>query len=584
MDDRGFGRALDEDRWWGASRLDGDVWRLALWAPGAAAAEVDVAGRRSAMERLPDGRLAAHVRASAGERYRFVMDGAAFPDPAARAQSGGVHGWSVLVDHDAFAWATPWAGRPWEEAVVYEMHVGAFTPEGTFAAAARKLPELADLGITAVELMPVGQFPGRRGWGYDGVLPFAPHEAYGAPDDLKAFVDAAHACGLMALLDVVYNHFGPDGACLHEIAPAFFDAARTTPWGPGIDYAQPAVRAFFVENALMWLRDYRFDGLRLDAVHQIADPSDPDLVERIAACARAEIADRPIHLIAEDERNVLRHRERGAVRAVWNDDWHHAVHCALTGEREGYYASFAVDPVGDLLAACRQGHVEQGQPRPGRDGPRGEPAGHLPTTAFVNANQTHDQIGNRAHGERLLALADPRGAAAAHALLLSAPFVPMLFMGEEAGETAPFLFFTDHADALAEAVRDGRRAEFARFAGFYGDAVPDPNAVETFERSRPFRRQTEGGGDWRALTRAILAFRRARVVPLLRSGRDGPALARRTGEFSFTCEWRFRAGVLSAHVNLGAPPRRPPRAAAHDVAVGDLAADPFAFAASVTET
>jgi malto-oligosyltrehalose trehalohydrolase len=382
----------------------------------------------------------------------------------------------------------------------------------------------------------------------------------------------------MTVLDVVYNHFGPDGAHLHSVAPPFFDEGRETPWGPGIDYAQPAVRAFFAENALMWLRDYRFDGLRLDAVHQIIDPSDPDLIEEIAAAVAAADLGRPTHLIAEDERNVTRHRDRGAVRAVWNDDWHHSVHCALTGEREGYFASFAVDPIADLVVACRDGHVEQGHPRDGRDAPRGEPSGRLPTTAFVNASQTHDQVGNRAHGERLIALADPRGVEVAHALLLCAPFIPMLFMGEEAGEDAPFLFFTDHEGDLADAVREGRRAEFAQFESFAG-TPPDPNAYATFDRSRPFR----GGGararNWRLQTRALLAFRHEKIVPLLKSGRAAPTQARREGSRSLSALWRFNAGSLGVRANLGAPPDAPPDQADCDIGVGDIARDAYAFAA-----
>lgn len=567
--------------YWRACPAGRDRWRASLWAPSARRVAVLFDQGRAELRHEGGGRFSGDFRARAGMRYRIEVDGRVAPDPASQAQSGGVHGWSVLVDHDAYRWRVDWAGRAWDEAVIYEMHVGTFTPGGDFASAAARLPELAAVGVTAVQLMPVAQFPGRRGWGYDGVLPFAPHEAYGAPDDLKAFVDAAHAAGLMAFLDVVYNHFGPDGAHLHAIAPDFFDAGRGTPWGPAIDYTAPAVRAFFVENALMWLRDYRFDGLRLDAVHQIRDPSEPDLVEEISLRAASENLGRAFHLIAEDERNVMRHRARGAVRAVWNDDWHHAIHCALTGESEGYYASFAVDPINDLLTACRDGHIEQGQPRAGRETLRGEPSGQLPASAFVNANQTHDQIGNRAHGERLAALCDPRGAAAAHALLLTAPFIPMLFMGEEVGETAPFLFFTDHAGDLADAVREGRRAEFAAFGGF-GAEVPDPNDPETFERSRPFRGDPVRAADWRALTRSLLTFRAERVVPLARSGRAGPTSAQRTGLRAFSCVWRFRAGLLSVHANLGAPPETPPDASAFEIALGDIATDPFAFAASVS--
>ncbi len=568
-------------RRWGAEPEGSARWRFAIWAPSARSVSVEVSGAVTPLDRTGDGFHSGLAPGLAGDPYMFIVDGLRVPDPAARAQAGHVHGPSQLVDPGARIWATDWHGRPWEEAVIYELHLGTFTPEGTFAAAAARMRELAALGITAIELMPVAQFPGRRGWGYDGVLPYAPHPAYGTPDEMKDLVETAQAAGLMVILDVVYNHFGPEGNALPQVAPEFFDPRRQTPWGAAIDYTRPAVRSFFLDNALAWLCEYRLDGLRLDAVHEIADPSTPDLVTELRQRIDAIGFARPIHLIAEDERNRPDYREAGAVTAEWNDDWHHAIHCALTGECEGYYASFAADPVGDLATALADGHVEQGQPRPGLSAPRGAPSAHLPWTAFVNANQTHDQIGNRPRGERLLALADPRAVEVAHALLLTAPFIPMLFIGEEAGETAPFLFFADFDGDLAEATRRGRQQEFAAFAGFSG-AVPDPIDPATFEASRPFRGDPAGAAHWRALTGRLLALRAARIVPLMKSGRAGPARVTRTGPRSLSVAWAFRAGFVVAHVNLGAPPGLAPRTDPHDVAIGDVARDPYAFALIVS--
>lgn len=576
---------LHHRRTWGAEPDRAGAWRFAIWAPSAERVSVEVAGRRVALAQAADGFHRGTARAAAGEAYLFLVDGRAVPDPAARAQSGDVHAPSLLVDPSAHGWTVPWNGRPWHEAVICELHLGTFTPEGTFAAAAARLPELAALGFTAVELMPVGQFPGQRGWGYDGVLPFAPHPAYGTPDDMKRFVESAQALGLMVILDVIWNHFGPDGAYLHAVSPEFFDQTRHTPWGAGVDYTQPAVRDFYIDNALMWLTEYRLDGLRLDAVHQIADPSDPWLVEEIARRVRAMPMGRPIHLIAEDERNLATWRDpdRACLTAAWNDDWHHAMHCLLTGESEGYYAPFAVDPMADLCTALADGQVDQGQPRTGAP-PRGEPSGHLPWTAFVNANQTHDQIGNRAHGERLMALADPAGLEIAHAMLLCGPFIPMLFMGEEAGADSPFLFFCDHQGDLARLTREGRQREFVGFAGFAGD-VPDPNDPVTFETSRPATSDPDRAARWRELTRRLLALRAERIVPLMRSGRSGPARVARTGPRSVSAEWPFAAGTLAIRANLGRPPdvlAEGQAGAEHpDLVLNDPATDVFAFAVTV---
>ena len=575
------GARLHFPKTWGAEPLEDGTWSFALWAPTAEDVAVLIEGARHGMSRDADGFHRAKVPAEAGQSYLFELDGQRVPDPAARAQAGTVHEPSRLIDPAAYRWSTEWRGRPWEEAVIYELHLGTFTPAGTFDAAAERLPELAKLGITAVELMPVAQFAGERGWGYDGVLPYAPHPAYGSPDEMKAFVEAAQGLGITVLLDVVYNHFGPDGAYLHAVSPTFFDEARHTPWGAGIDYTQGAVRRFFIENALTWLTEYRLDGLRLDAVDQIRDPSDPELLVELAREVRARDWGRPIHLTTEDNRNITRlHRpEAGLYTAEWNDDFHHCIHCLLTGESEAYYENFAVDPMADLCRSLAEGYVEQGQTRPPKGTARGEPSTVLPWTTFINFNQNHDQIGNRARGERLLTLArDPRGVQVAHAVLLMAPFTPMLFMGEEAGSTHPFQFFVDFHDELAEATRKGRASEFEEFESFTGE-VPDPTDLATFEVSRPA--DGPDAAAWRTMTRELLTLRHERIVPLVKSGQAGAPEVARTGPRSLTAHWPFRDGALSAAANFGALPDQPPPTGPADYAWGDVAADEYAFAVRV---
>jgi maltooligosyltrehalose trehalohydrolase len=531
---------------WGAHHVADDVWDFAIWAPDARALHLLLDDARHDLLRGEDGWHGIRLPAEAGQTYAFERDAAILPDPASRRQTGGVHDRSVLVDTGGAGHCPaprPWAGRPWHEAVLMELHVGTFTEAGTLRAAADRLPALARLGITGVSLMPLGQFAGRRGWGYDVVLPFALHPAYGAPEDLSAFVAAAHAEGLMVLIDVVYNHFGPEGNALAQLCPDFFDPARHTPWGAAIAHERPPVRDFFLQNAEMWLRDYGADGLRLDAVHQIGrSATDTAFIEALAAHVGGLGLERDIHLVAEDERNLVSYVDAdGVLKAQWNDDWHHAVHCLLTGEAQSYYAPFAVDPFGDLVTALRDGQVAQGEPRP-PEGARGEPSSHLSPLHFVNANQTHDQIGNRALGERLIALADANVAKVAHAMLLLSPFVPMLFMGEEDGARAPFRFFTDFEGELADAVRRGRRAEFPEFAD-HAEDIPDPNAPETFHASRPYDRPAPDAADWRALTERLLTVRHAHLVPLLASGWQRSA-AERLSAKTLHAAWTFGAGRL----------------------------------------
>ncbi len=485
-------------------RADGST-RFRLWAPacervtleiapGGHAPESDLAFREIPMQRIAGDWHEGVVQAlPPGTRYRYRLpDGLAVPDPASRFNPDDIHAASALVDPLAYVWRNgDWRGRPWHESVIYELHVGTFTPQGTFAAARERLAHLAGLGVTVVELMPVADFPGRRGWGYDGVLPFAPDAAYGTPDELKALIDEAHGLGMSVLMDVVYNHFGPEGNYLHAYAPQFFDASRHTPWGAAINFDGPSsrvVRDFFAHNALYWVEEFRCDGLRLDAVHAIDDRSSPDIVTEIATALRdGPGRERQVHLVLENDRNQARYLgrdERARPRiasAQWNDDVHHVFHVLLTGQRDGYYADYAEEPMERLGRSLAEGFVYQGQPSEFRAGePRGEPSAQLPPQAFIDFLQTHDQVGNRAFGERLDALADQALMPAALASLLLAPAVPMLFMGEEWGASTPFLFFCDFGPELAAAVSKGRREEFSRF-----DAFRDPAGARA--DSRPER-------------------------------------------------------------------------------------------------
>ncbi|MBB3900432.1 malto-oligosyltrehalose trehalohydrolase [Roseococcus suduntuyensis] len=542
---------------WGPVTRPGGGTRFRLWAPDSDAVLLEVEGRAPIpMAAQAQGWFTLDAPVGEGARYRFrVSPGLVVPDPASRAQVGGVHGASVLVDLAAFLWKHgAWQGRPWHEAVIYEVHAGTM---GGFDGVREALPRLKALGVTAIELMPVAEAPGARGWGYDGVLPFAPHAALGSPQALQALVDAAHGEGLMVLLDVVFNHFGPDGAYLHAYAKRFFDEGVHTPWGAAINFAEPAVRAYFEECALHWLRDYRFDGLRLDAVHAIPDP---DWLDHLARRIRAELPGRHIHLVLENERNAARHlAPDGSFDAQWNDDGHNILHPLLTGEREGYYEDFAEDGATKLATVLGQGFLFQGQHSAHLDAPRGEPSAHLPPTAFVLFLQNHDQVGNRAFGERLPALADPEALAAATALLLLCPQIPLLFMGEEWGATAPFLFFTDHNAELAPLVREGRRREFAHFAAFADAAtrarIPDPNDATTFTASIPD--VTEAAREPHATTLALythlLALRHARIISHLPGARALGAEA--VGEKAVLARWRLsNQEELTLACNLGEAP------------------------------
>ncbi|WP_274424054.1 malto-oligosyltrehalose trehalohydrolase [Chelativorans sp. YIM 93263] len=551
---------------WGAKLSPEGSAVFRLWAPALDQLRLKIGqSEERQMESRADGWFELHADGLAeGTEYQFILpDGMAVPDPASRAQASGVHGPSLLVgsDHD---WKVPgWKGRPWHEAVVYELHPGTFAPLGGFEGIRHKLDHLAETGFTAIEIMPVAEFSGARGWGYDGVLPYCPHSAYGGVVGLKYLVDAAHERGLMMILDVVYNHFGPDGNYLGAYAPDFFDAERQTPWGAAIRFEEPAVRDFFLDNPIYWLEEFRFDGLRFDAVDQIKDRSETPILEEMAQRVREQFGDREIHLMTEDERNIVglhpydEENRPKLFTAEWNDDFHHAAHCIATGEDAGYYAGFADDAVGHLARALAEGFCYQGEPYAPREGqPRGEPSTGQPPVAFVDFLQNHDQIGNRAFGERLTSLADEETVALLTAVLLLNPQIPLVFMGEEYGETNPFLFFTDFHGELAKAVREGRRREFASF-GHFGEEnaqrIPDPNALSTFEASALDwdRAKTEAGRLRLALFRRLLEARRSYVVPLLPNMRSMQGQAQRLSQGAFLVRWTTDRRRLLLVANFG---------------------------------
>jgi maltooligosyltrehalose trehalohydrolase len=553
-------------------REDGSV-RFRLWAP--AAQQVDLS-LESGSIRVPLSPTEAGWfevttgGAKAGSLYQFrINEGQEVPDPASRFQPRDVHGPSEVINAASFHWEDEgWCGRPWEEAVVYETHVGAFTKTGTFSAVEQKLDHLMQVGVTALELMPVSDFPGKRNWGYDGVLPFAPDSSYGRPDNLKSLIQAAHARRIMVLLDVVYNHFGPEGNYLGLYAPQFFTDRHKTPWGNGINFDGPlnrTVRDFFIHNALYWLTEYHFDGLRLDAVHAIVDDSKPDILTELATTVRNTVEpDRYVHLILENELNQASRLKRSSncqpetYTAQWNDDIHHTLHVLTTGEHDGYYSDYSTRPLDQLGRCLVSGFAYQDDASLYKNGEkRGEPTNGLPLTAFLSFLQNHDQIGNRAFGERILTIADARAVRSAAAILLLAPAPPMLFMGEEFGARSPFLFFCDFEKDLAAAVTAGRRNEFARFIRFSNpDArrgIPDPNATSTFELSRLDWETLEQGDhpEWLDFYRQLLALRFQHVVPRLAGACRVTADYELKGNRGLACRWNFQDGSrLSLLANM----------------------------------
>jgi maltooligosyltrehalose trehalohydrolase len=568
---------------WGPDSAANGLTRFRLWGPDRDAATLEFEYASAiAMQRQHDGWFIAEAPAPHGTHYRFrFADGLAVPDPASRAQSDGVHGWSVVTSPTAYQWrASDWRGRPWEHAIIREVHAGLL---GGFCGVRDRLSDLADLGVTAIELMPVAAFGGKRGWGYDGVLPFAPSESYGTPDDLKALVDHAHQLGLMILLDVVYNHFGPDGNYLDAYASDFFHAEVHTPWGGAVAVDRPPVHRFFFENAWMWINEFRFDGLRFDAVHAI---NNVGFLDQLAQELRQQSdPDRHVHLILENEANDAERLGPGGYDAQWNDDFHNVLHVLLTGESSAYYGDFSEQPAERLARCLRDGFIYQGEGSPNHGGkPRGKPSGHLPPTAFVSFLQNHDQIGNRAMGERLTLLADPQKLRAATALLFLCPQIPLFFMGDEIGSHSPFLFFTDFHDELANAVRKGRRREFSRFSGFTDPQararIPDPNDPDSFDRSIP-----EPGPDaaaWRALYRQLISLRRQKIVPRLAGtvSLDAEAI----GDAAVHARWRLGDGaVLSIALNLGDAPVAFPEPAEESIYREGEAGAPASIAVGIAQ-
>ena len=479
---------------------EGEGVRFRVWAPEARTVEVVLerpGGTAQHLERLADGTFSGLVRsARAGDRYRYrVSNGGPFPDPASRFQPEGIHGPSEIIDPAAFSWSDAhWHNLPRADLVLYELHVGTFTAAGTFAAAQERLAALADLGVNAIELMPVADFPGRRNWGYDGVDLFAPARCYGRPDDLRRLVDAAHGLGLAVLLDVVYNHLGPDGNYTGVYSPYYVSKKHHTPWGQAMNLDgghAAAVRNFFIDNALHWIHEYHFDGLRLDATHALVDDSPRHFLAELTARLRAS-AGKPVHLMAEDHRNLallLRPERAGGwdLDGVWADDFHHEMRRLLAGDHESYYRDYT-GTAEDLAATIRQGWFFHGQTSEHLQTQRGTDPTGLPPRAFVVCLQNHDQIGNRALGERLHHQIDLAAYRAASALLLCSPATPLLFMGQEWAASSPFLFFTDHHAGLGKRVTEGRRKEFRHFSAFSDpqqlDRIPDPQAPSTFESSR----------------------------------------------------------------------------------------------------
>ena len=541
-----------------------------LWAP--AAKRVDLLLQRPyALRRDPDGWFSADIAGvTPGARYKFRIDDEIdVPDPASAFQPDDISGPSEVIDHDSYRWrAADWRGRPWQETVLIEAHVGSFTQQGTYRAMIGKLDHLVATGITALELMPLSDFAGRRNWGYDGVLWYAPDSAYGRPDDLKVLIDEAHLRGLMVFLDVVYNHFGPEGNYLPRYAPGFFTEAQT-PWGSAINYRVAQVRAFAIENAVYWLRHYRFDGLRLDAVHAIPEQGETPMLQELSRAVGdlAVETGRHLHLVLENDDNrvslldPVQDPPRGRYRAQWNDDYHHAWHVLLTGETQGYYSDYQRSPLRDIARGLGSGFVYQGEASAHRGGQlRGEPSGELGPTAFVNFVQNHDQIGNRPLGDRLESLVGPAAIEAALAVTLLAPMIPMLFMGEEWGSKAPFPFFCDFQGDLAEAVRNGRRSEYAWAYAAYGDEIPDPLQQSTLQSAVLDwdSRDLAPGKQRLALVQELLAIRRQQIVPRLAGACFGSAQAADNG--LLTADWRMGDGAilrLTANLSSGEIAGRP---------------------------
>jgi malto-oligosyltrehalose trehalohydrolase len=544
--------------WGPQAYANGDV-SFRLWAPAVRSLSLEIDGRILPMRSEGDGWFSTVVeKVAPGQPYMFVLpDGMRIPDPASRCQPS-VLSPSTTAPSNAFAWKNDaWIGRPWEEAIFYEIHVGAFTRRGTFEAAAEHLPRLADLGFTAIELMPLAQFPGTRGWGYDGVYHYAPHSCYGTPDDLRRLVDAAHGSGLMIFLDVVYNHFGPEGNFLQHYAPEFFRKDDPTPWGDRIDFEKAPVRSFFMDNVLYWLEEFRLDGLRLDAIDQIDDDGDPHILQEISERVRGRINDRHIHLVTENPANgsdLLADLGSGRrlYAADWNDDFHHALHVAVTNESVGYYEPFKDRPWAHVKKALAEGYLREGKPSLNVEPPK---TASLPPTAFVHFLQNHDQVGNRARGDRLHTMIDERCFRVLTEIVALSPQIPLFFMGDDHLSTRPFRFFADYTGELAQAVAANRPKEAQNFGGlpegFDPTEIPDPNQSETFSNSKLDWEDAEtvDGAAWSSFLKSLLDLRRTVIVPLLR---DAPGYAGSvigSDEDAIFIDWKLDGGIVRLRAN-----------------------------------
>ncbi len=556
---------------WGLTLTDDALGTARIWAPDLNEISLQIQGRTLPMRKDGDGWFEVRVDGvTHGDTYGFRLpDGRHLPDPASRWQAHGADSASRIADSRSYSWQNPgWTGRPWHEAVIYELHVGTFTEAGTFRAAAERLETLADLGFTAIELMPIATFQGNRGWGYDGVLAYAPHPAYGTPGDLRHLIDTAHNAGMMVILDVVYNHLGVFGNVLEAYAPKFFSQGAS-PWGPAPDFSRPQTRSYFIENALYWLTDFRFDGLRFDASDLLVAEDQTWLVDDIADRVRNEIHDRIVHLVVEDARNIpspleAQNGRPASCRAAWNDDFHHAVHVLTTGETVGHYSDFADDPCNGLRTALAEGFIYQGQPRASKDGePSGEPSGHLPPTCFVNFIQNHDQIGNRLKGDRLSALIDARTFKALTAMLYLSPHIPLTFMGEEFATRQSFFFFSDYPPETHEEALKARMKEADNFGGTLYDEdtlVPDPNAPGTFLASRIDWRilEEERSLSWQSFMKELLALRRERIWPMLADMPSARGFVVPAPDKVIAVNWELGGHVLELRCNLGSEPAEAP--------------------------
>ncbi|MDD5319290.1 MAG: malto-oligosyltrehalose trehalohydrolase [Methylococcales bacterium] len=563
----------------GTRILDDGRVNFRVWAPGADKVELCLQGRapeiRLHMAAEAEGWYGITTELAGSDcYYQYRINGEHYvPDPASRYQPQDVSGSSQVIDPDAWQWQDDdWKGRPWEDAVFYELHVGTFTEEGTFAGVKKHLDYLVDLGVTAIQLMPLADFPGRRNWGYDGVLPFAPDNNYGNPDELKDLISTAHAKGLMVFNDVVYSHFGPEGNYLHLYAPAFFTDRFHTPWGDAINFDAEHgrwVRRFFIHNALYWLEEYHFDGLRLDAVHAIFDDTSPDILEELAEAVRLGPGyDRHIHLVLENDNNAAHYLRQDLSRphrffdAQWNDDIHHVLHVLLTGETSGYYQDYSQQPLHHLGRCLTEGFAYQGEASSYRDGKlRGEPCPDLPLTAFVSFLQNHDQVGNRALGERISSLCPLEAVRAATAILLLMPSPPLLFMGQEWASSQPFPYFVDFSGELGDKVTQGRLQEFAKFTEFTDvellRKMALPNAADTYQSARLAWDEInqEPHREWLEFHRELLRIRSNEITPRPRGITGGQAHYRLLNDRALSVQWRLNDdSMLILVANLGTEP------------------------------